>query len=70
MSNPLSGYRGMIILDCKDIKNLKQKIKIGKNFFWCVIERVRVFRKAPHLVPKVQGPPGPIINQNLTKCQI
>ena len=27
-----------------------------------VIERVRVFRIAPHLVPKVQGPPGSIIN--------
>jgi len=32
-----------------------------------VIERVRVFRIAPHLVPKVQSPPGLIINQNLTK---
>ena len=28
-----------------------------------VIESVKVFRKAPHLVPKVQRPPGLIINQ-------
>ena len=33
-----------------------------KKFFWGVIERMRVFRKAPHLVPKVQGPPGSNIN--------
>ena len=27
-----------------------------------VFERMKVFRKAPHLVPKVQRPPGLIIN--------
>lgn len=38
-----------------------------KFFLGLISERVRVYRTAPHLVPKVQSTPGLIINLNLSK---